>query len=429
MEKIYLIGIGGGSAAYLVDLLRNEGKEVSGSDAKHNSITDRVSLMGVDVHIPHDANFITEDISEVWYSAAITESSLGYIELLKAKELRIPIFTFAEAAARYFNRAKVRIAVAGTHGKSTTTAMLGWVLEKAGLNPTVALGAKLNAWGGNSRVGNPGLFVIEADEYARRFLEYHPTHTIVLNVDHDHFDTYSTEDEFVGAFRALVGQTSELVVINKGANNSLKVIDGCKAEVADFGSEQDVKLLIPGEHNRSNAKAVIQVATRLGVSLDAVIDALGSFSGISRRFEHIGSLSNDVEIYDDFGHHPTEIAATLAGAREMYPGYKIILVHQPHQAGRLAHLMNETANALSGADEIILLPVFTVAGRENNEDVKNATSNILAQKLVSLGKGVEVVLDNDQALKKVQDLMKQKSLVITMGATDVWKVGRGLLKK
>lgn len=428
MENIYLIGIGGGSASYLVDLALNEGKEVSGSDAKSNEITGRLISRGVSVHIPHDSNFVKEDISEVWYSAAITASAPGYVELAKAKELGIPTLTFAEAAARYFNRASIRIAVAGTHGKSTTTAMLGWVLEKAGLNPTVALGAKLNAWGGNSRVGDPDLFVIEADEYAKRFLEYKPTHTIVLNIDHDHFDTYPAETDFIDAFKQLVKQTSDLVIVDGRDKNIVRVIDGSVTEVNCYNDQpSNIKLLMPGDHNRDDARAVMALALHLGVSEDLIIESLGSFPGIARRFEHIGSLPNCVEVYDDFGHHPTEIAATLAGAREMYPDYKIILVHQPHQAGRLVHLMDETAEALCGSDEIILLPVYTVAGRENAEDVRDGTSVVLAKKIADMGKNIEIVSNNDEAVKKVKELIVPRSLIITMGATEVWEVAKILV--
>lgn len=447
--KVYLIGIGGAAAAYLVELARQDGSEVSGSDASSTGSTAQMSDRGVVVHIPHNRSHIDKTIDEVWFSAAITENAPGHVELLRARELGIPTLTFAEASARFFNRARTRIAIAGTHGKSTTTAMVGWILEKNGYDPTVALGATMKMWNGSARVGSGDVFVIEADEYAKRFLELDPTHSVVTAVDPDHFDTYPDEDALFASFRQFVQSTVDTVVAHGDARVRAIMEDyngrlmyygfGQTDQTCDIWIERDetgmtfvmplhlpMVLQVIGDHNLLNALASIVICSRVGVPYARGIRALADFPGVLRRFEYMGNMGDDVLVYDDYGHHPVEIEATLKAARQSFPDHYIILVHEPHQAGRLMHLMNQTAAALTKADHVVLLPVYVVRGREQEHDVLEATSERLAEQVKKLDGSVELVHDYTEALAAVQKAIKSKSLIITMGATEVWKVSKQL---
>ena len=425
--KVHIIGIGGAAAAYLIDLAQANGYEITGSDNAGLAVEGMFKGKKIKVFSQHEKNNITNDIDEVWYSAAVTKESPGYQEINSAHALQIPCLSFAQVAARFFNRANIRIAVAGTHGQSTTTAMLGWVLEKAGLNPTVALGAKLKDWGGNARIGDADIFVIEADEYARRFLEFNPTHTIITSIEQDHFDTYPTEEDYREAFAKLIEQTTHALVINSTYPMSQNIIRGFKEILIKYDHPiKNVKLNIFGKHNLLNATAVYEMAKILGMPHQSIIKGLATFPGIERRFEYIGKVGEAI-IYDDYAHHFTEIEATITGAKEAYPGYKIVLIYQPHQAGRLRHQLNETAEAMCIADNVILLPVYQVAGRENNEDMAIATSDELARRVVKLGQEVDLAPNYEAAAKKVRQFLRGKVLIITMGATDVWKVGQILM--
>jgi UDP-N-acetylmuramate--alanine ligase len=426
--KVHIIGIGGTAAAYLVDIAINNGYVVTGSDSSSTNDFHKLENMGIRIFNSHRAENVSKDINEIWYSAAITNSSSGYIEIEAAKRFDVPCLSFAQVAARFFNRANIRIAVAGTHGKSTTTAMMGWVLEKAGLNPTVALGAKLGEWGGNSRLGDESIFVIEADEYARRFLEYNPTHAIITSVEQDHFDTYPTALEYENAFKKLVNLTTHALVINYQYPMSHNIIKGFDGTLIKYTEPlAGITLHMPGKHNLLNATAVYEMASILGVPHAIIIDALKSFPGIERRFEYIGSVG-ETKIYDDYGHHASELRATLEATKETFPDMKLILIYQPHQAGRLRHQMDETVSALDIADKVILLPVYKVPGRESDEDVEVATSEELMYRAVKLGQDVELAQSNEEAANKVRNYLKSRTLILTMGATDVYKVGQLLLK-
>ncbi len=458
--NVYLIGIGGSAAAYLVDLAKAYDYKVSGSDAVESEAITAVRAKKIKVFVPHNPLAITDAIDEVWYSAAITPHSAGYAELAQAKFHGIPTLTFAQAAARFFNRAERRIAVAGTHGKSTTTAMVGWILEKAGLNPTVAVGAELSVWNGNSRIGDPDLFVIEADENARRFLEYRPTHAIVTNLDLDHFDTYPTEKGLVEAYGQFIQSTSQALVINGHDERLRKAATNYKQQLLSYGvvshhhkldlsiesidqsggESQSIRALIrplnvslslrvAGMHNLLNASAAILLCSTLGVDPERAAHALSTFPGVARRFEYIGHGQAGQEIRDDYGHHPVEIEATLQGARQFYSDRPIVLIFQAHQAGRLRRLLDQTAAALAKADQVILLPVYLVEGREDPEDVALATSEALAKAAKAKGAKVELAKDYESAAALVKKIAPAKSLILTMGATDVWKVSRMLVKK
>jgi UDP-N-acetylmuramate--alanine ligase len=426
--KVHIIGIGGTAAAYLVDIAIHNGYSVTGSDSSSTNSYHKLEKMGIRIFNSHSAENVFRDINEIWYSAAITRTSNGYIEIEAAKKLDIPCLSFAQVAARFFNRANIRIAVAGTHGKSTTTAMMGWVLEKAGLNPTVALGAKLGEWGGNSRLGDESVFVIEADEYARRFLEYIPSHAIITSVEPDHFDTYPQAADYENAFKKFVSQTTHALVINNQYAMSHNIIKGFDGILIKYNEPlPGIALRIPGSHNLLNATAVYEMASILGVPNATIMDALKSFPGIERRFEFIGNVGEAL-IYDDYGHHASELLATLEAAKESFSDRKLILIYQPHQAGRLRHQMDETVSALNIADKVILLPVYQVPGREKDEDVQVATSEELAYRAVKLGQDVELAHSYEEAAGKARNYLKSKTLILTMGATDVYKVGQLLLK-
>jgi UDP-N-acetylmuramate--alanine ligase len=293
---------------------------------------------------------------------------------------------------------------------------------------------------------------MEADEYAKRFLELDPTHSIVTAIDPDHFDTYPDEDALMAGFRQFIESTVDTVVAHSehrvreaSGNFGGRIIYygfGQAEEARDMWIERDgngvarvmplnvpISLKVIGDHNLLNALAAIAVCSRVGVPYAKGILALADFPGVLRRFEYIGKIGKDVLVYDDYGHHPVEIEATLMAARQQFPDHCILLVYEPHQAGRLMHLMNETAASLTKADRVVLLPVYVVRGREQERDILEATSEHLAEQVKKLGGSVNLVQNYDEAAATVKTMLEPKTLIITMGATDVWKVAQLLVSK
>ncbi|MGI6103280.1 MAG: UDP-N-acetylmuramate--L-alanine ligase [Patescibacteria group bacterium] len=410
----HLIGIRGSAMSGVAALLRAQGHVVRGSDLSETG---------------HRATNITSDIDRVVYTPAVTPGSPGWVELEAAKRVGIPALRLDEMQAELTKDATL-MAVTGTHGKSSTTAMLAHVLEVTGRNPSVLLGAPIPAWEGrNYRVGNPSLWVVEADEYKRKFLTLSPTVAVITNVEFDHADVYRDLADVESAFAAFVDRVRPGGTVIAHAEPAVDVVLGRTPEgvsIIRYGAQYDYrpellpKLRVLGDHQRLNATAVLAAAEVLGVSREDALTALGSFGGVGRRLEYIGERDG-VIVYDDYGHHPTEVRASLAAFRSAFPDRRRVVAFQPHQHSRVHALFAEFAAAFGDADKVLLADVYAVPGRNEGIEVD---AGELADAI--RGHGVDVI--HVGSLESLTSVLRRElrpgDAFLTVGATDITNVGR-----
>lgn len=404
IKKVYFIGIGGIGMSAVARMLLGEGKEVVGSDRAESLVTDELEKIGVKVFYKQEADNITPDIDLVIYTIAMTDDSP---ELVKARELGLECRTYPEMLG-LISADKYTIAVAGTHGKTTTTAMIAGVMIEAKLDPTVIVGSLLKS-GTNFVAGKSKYLVVEACEYRRSFLNLHPTLAVVTNIDADHLDYYKDLDDIKNAFAQFLSQSEN------------KIVDYQKylAKVPE--------LLVPGEHNRQNAAVALAVADFLQIDEEVAKQALSKFTGTWRRFEFKGETKNGALVYDDYAHHPTEIKASILGAREFMKKRslegKLIVVFQPHLYSRTKLLKDDFAEALALADKAILLPIY--AAREPVDLEVN--SELLAGLIRARGGAVDSAQNPLEASKMALEWAGKGDLLITMGAGDISQLAPNLL--
>ncbi len=414
IAQIHMIGVGGIGMSGLARLFLHEGKVVSGSDRAPSDITNALELEGVqffDGQVPEN---VTNDIDMVVYTEAMSQD---HPEMVAAKALGVPMMNYFEALGLVANQYYL-IAVAGTHGKTTTTAMLIDVLEEAGLDPSAIVGSLRAKTKSNYRAGKSKYFVVEACEYKRDFLHLEPDVLIITNLEAEHLDYYKDLADVQAAFRELALKVRDGgAVIAEIANpNVAPVVAGLSVEVIDYKPSLDLSLplKVPGLHNRMNAAAALAAASKIGIASEVAKSALADFAGTWRRFEYKGEI-NGSPIYDDYGHHPTEIAATISGARELYPERQLTLVYQPHMYSRTHALFDDFVKALSLADEVILTPIY--AAREPNE------SGVSSQRLAeAIGGKARTVSDLNAAAAEIKNSADQNGVVLVMGAGDVTRV-------
>ena len=415
VKKAHFIGVGGIGMSGLARLFLHEGTSVSGSDRSPSEITNALEKEGLRFY-PQDAGDIkTEtDIDLVVYTEAMAKD---HPEMVAARTLKVPMVNYFEALGLVANQYYL-IAVAGTHGKTTTTAMLIDVLEEAGLDPSAIVGSLRAKTKSNYRAGKSKYFVVEACEYKRDFLHLEPDVLVITNLEAEHLDYYHDLADVQAAFRELaLKMPKDGAVIAEVANqNVAPVLEGLSCEVIDYKPHLDLslKLKLPGVHNRMNAAAALAAATKLGIDPSVAKQALQNFTGTWRRFEYKGEISG-APVYDDYGHHPTEIKATINGARELYPDKKLVLVYQPHMYSRTSALFDDFVSALGLADKVILAPIY--AARENNE------SGVSSEKLAeAIGEKALAVSDLKSAEEKMRSEANGSSLILVMGAGDVSNV-------
>jgi len=442
--RVHFVGIGGIGMSAIARVLLEDGVSVSGSDLRLTSITRGLEALGAKVHAGHEAAHVGDARMVVFSSAVPADNP----EVAEAKRKDIPVLKRAQVLGRLMG-GRLGIAVAGTHGKTTTSAMIAFILERAGLDPTALVGGELVNWGANARTGKGSCLVAEADEFDGSFLHFEPRVAVVTNVELDHPDCYPSLQSVVRAFRqflALVPSSGWSVVCGDDpqarelASPGETVLYGLGSDVdwqatdlslLEGGGHSFVvlsggmplatfRLRVPGVHNVRNALAAICVTHRLEVPVQAIQEALEEFRGVRRRFEVRGTAGG-VTVVDDYAHHPTEIAATLATAREAFPDRRVWAVFQPHTYSRTRALMEDFARALEAADHIIVTSIY--AARETDD----------------LGlSGEEIVdrMDHDDATF-IADLreatgflagrLREGELVLTLGAGDVWKVAQETL--
>jgi UDP-N-acetylmuramate--alanine ligase len=416
--KIYFIGIGGIGVSALAQYYLAKGNQIFGSDAYDSEIIRMLQKKGVEIFIgPQKQENIKENYDLVIFSPAVKEDNP---ELTEARKKGLKCLSYPEALGE-LTKEYFTIAITGTHGKSTTTAMVALILIKAGLDPTVIVGTKLKEFNdSNFRMGQSQYLVIEACEHEASFLKYYPRIAIITNIEEDHLDYYKNFANIQKAFDTFALQVSPNGFIIKNKKSELKA----KTEIIDFSLENldDVRkiktiLKIPGEHNILNGLAALSLARLLGISDEIALSALSEFYGSWRRFE-ITTLSNFILI-DDYAHHPTEIAATLKSTREKFPDKKICCVFQPHQYQRTQFLWFDFISVFQLAlvekmiNSLILIDVYDVIGREGGEIKEKFNSKIMAEKIAN-----DCVYLEDK--KNLEGYFADSQIIIMMGAGNIY---------
>jgi UDP-N-acetylmuramate--alanine ligase len=444
-RRIHFVGIGGIGMSGIAELLANLGYSVSGSDARRSEATARLEqAFGVVIFEGHSAEHL-DDADVVVYSSAVRP---GNPELVSARARGIPVIPRAEMLAELM-RLRFSIGVAGSHGKTTTTSMIALVLERAGLDPTAVIGGRLSAFGSNARLGRGDYMVAEADESDRSFLMLWPSIAVITNIDDEHMESYGSLAELQRAFvefankvpfygatvacaddphlRAVLPRITRRLV-TYGLDSPDAQVFGTGVELGAFGGRCMVhrrgadgvetwgplELAVPGRHNLQNALAAVAVGDRVGLEFSRIAAALANFSGAERRFERHGEVSG-VIIVDDYGHHPTEIAAVIAAARATLHR-RLVVAFQPHRYSRTAHLMDAFGPSLRGADEIVLADIYPAG----EEPIEGVTVERLGESIRSAaGCPVHVRRTLDDVLIELMRILQPGDAVVTLGAGSI----------
>lgn len=443
---VHFVGIGGSGMSGIAEVMLSLGYAVQGSDLKPNKQIKRLENQGATVFIGHASDNI-QDADAVVVSSAVDEANP---EVAAAREQLMPVVSRAEMLAELM-RFRYSIAVAGTHGKTTTTSLIASVLAEGGLDPTFVIGGRLKSANANARLGQGDYLVAEADESDASFVHLKPMLAVVTNIDADHMSTYDGDIEklksgFIKFLRNLPFYGLAVVCIDDPGVND--VIADIGRSVTSYGTNEDadfrainiifdaattefdvvrkssedilhIKLQLPGMHNVRNALAAIAVANELQISNAAVAKSLEEFEGIDRRFQCMGNIktaAGTIMLVDDYGHHPTEIAATLSAARSGWPDKRVVLVFQPHRYSRTRDLMDDFATVLSDADVLVLLNVYAAG----EEPITGADGQAMARAVRARGSVEPVFIESLDALQPVLlDLLEDDDLLLTMGAGDI----------
>ena len=444
VEYVHFIGIGGISMSGIAKVLLNNGIKVSGSDISESDTVKELRAEGAQVFMGHNAsNITTQDL--VVYTSAVKDDNP---EIIAAKEKGIELIDRATMLGRIMKNYKTAVSVAGTHGKTTATSMLAYIMLSACLDPTVMVGGKLDGIDGNLRIGKSEYFLTETCEYMRNFLKFFPTVAVILNVEEDHLDYYKDIDDIIDAFHnfALLVPREGAVIVNKESENALKSVENINAPVYTFGFENadftaknirfskygypsfeiyengkkllDISLSVTGMHNVLNATGAALTAMKMGISTEAVHKGLEAFTGTKRRFEKKGFV-NGALVIDDYAHHPTEITATLNALKNVEHNH-VWCIFQPHTYTRTYSLFDEFVAALSKAENMIITDIY--AARE--KDTGLITSKQLADKIEGA-----LYLDT---FEKITDYIRSNAsegdIVLTMGAGNVCDIGPMLIE-
>ncbi|MVB11933.1 UDP-N-acetylmuramate--L-alanine ligase [Caprobacter fermentans] len=445
VKKIHFVGIGGSGMCPIAEILFHQGYQLTGSDISESDTLERVRSYGIPVFMGQKAENI-DGAELVVYTAAVKPDNP---ELVAAREKNIPTVERSVMLGMVARRYENAVAVSGTHGKTTTTAMITQILIGAGKDPSAVIGGKLPLIGGNGRVGHSDTIVCEACEYVDTFLQLHPAISVILNIDNDHLDYFGTVENTIRSFHQFAEQTSRLLVVNGDNKNAMKAVEGLEGkEILTYGFDKEndyyadeicntlrarekfvvyrkgeklaeVTLSVPGKHNIYNALAAFAVADHLGIEPKVIAENLHQFTGVHRRFELLGEYGG-VTVADDFAHHPTEIAATLTAAKQM--GFsRVWAVFQPHTYSRTYMLLDDFAKVLQIADRVVLSEILAV--RETN------TYHIYAKDLADKIPGCVWFKTFDEISDYMLEHAKDGDLILTLGGGDVYKCANLIVKK
>ncbi|QBF83348.1 UDP-N-acetylmuramate--L-alanine ligase [Shewanella maritima] len=452
IKRIHFVGIGGAGMGGIAEVLLNEGYQVSGSDIAQNTVTDRLAHFGASVIIGHHAQSVN-DVDVVVVSTAIDEQNP---EIIAAKELRIPIVRRAEMLAELM-RYRHGVAVAGTHGKTTTTSLIASVYGQAEKDPTFVIGGLLNSAGTNARLGTSRYLIAEADESDASFLHLQPMVSVITNIEADHMDTYGGDFEvlkttFVDFLQNLPFYGVAVMCIDDEVIREIMPRVGRQIVTYGFSNDADVQAIdfkqnghqssftvkrkgkadlaislnLPGAHNVLNALATIAVATEDEIDDQAIVNALASFEGIGRRFQHLGEFATDngnVMLVDDYGHHPTEVAATIKAARAGWPDKRLVMAYQPHRYSRTRDLYEDFVEVLSQVDCLVLLDVYAAG----ETAIPGADGRALCRSIRARGQLDPVFVSSPEQLASVlPDVLQEGDLLITQGAGNIGALSKEL---
>ena len=452
VERIHFVGIGGAGMSGIAEVLVNEGYHVSGSDLAPNAVTNRLADKGAEIFFGHQASNI-DGSSVVVASTAIDQTNP---ELAAARELRIPVVRRAEMLAELM-RYRHGIAIAGTHGKTTTTALVTQIYSEAGLDPTFVNGGLVKSAGTNARLGSSRYLIAEADESDASFLHLQPMVCVVTNIEADHMDTYGGDFEvlkqtFVDFLHNLPFYGLAVMCIDDPVVRELLPRIGRQVITYGFSEDADVRLVdydqrgqqghfsilrkgkpalqiklnIPGKHNALNATAAVAVATEEGVADEAITRALAEFEGTGRRFDHLGEFetgNGKVMLVDDYGHHPSEVDVTIQAARAGWEDKRLVMVFQPHRYSRTRDLYDDFANVLEQVDVLVMLDVYAAG----EVPIAGADGRALCRTIRGRGKLDPIFVPNIDALPSaLANILQNDDLVLTQGAGDVGKIARQL---
>ncbi len=449
IKKIHFVGIGGIGMSGIAEIMLSRGFKISGSDMSASATTERLESIGIPVTIGHSTT-IENDVDVLVYSSAVSMSN-PEVEAAVAKG--IPVIKRSEMLAETM-RMKYGIGIAGTHGKTTTTSMVGLVLTEAGIDPTIIVGGKLSSLGGtNARLGKSDYIVVEADEFDRTFLSLTPSIAAITTLETDHLDTYKDLDDIKGAFVQFANRVPffgfVILCLDEPALQDIRPL--IKRKILSYGTTQqadvraidikynefsstytvdykgeelgEITLNIPGKHNVNNSLVAVAIAKELGVEFSVIKNALESFSGVYRRFET--KYNKEILVVDDYAHHPTEINATLSGIRN---GWKrrLVAVFQPHLYSRTKDFYTEFGRAFLNSDIFICTDVYPA----REEKIEGITGELIANAAKSFGHKNVIYLENKEDIpSKLLEIVDDDDIVVTLGAGDIWKYGEKFIEE
>lgn len=448
-QWIHMVGIAGAGMSGIAKVLHEQGHKVSGSDLQQNNITDNLMKMGIEIFLGHSSSNLREGVDLLAVSSAIPQNNP---EVVSARENGIPVIKRGELLAQIVNQYK-GIAVAGAHGKTTTTAMMYKVLSDSKLDPSFVLGGQLQSDQQNAKLGSGEYFVTESDESDASFLALSPYICIVTNIEGDHLDYYKSFSNLQKAFQQFINQVrTDGFAVLYGEDESIKKISSqLTGKKIFYGQSQDcdyyfanwqteglgsvfevfkrgqkigkLKLQIPGKHNALNALAVLAVAMEIGIDFQIIKDSLAGFSGANRRFQIIGK-EKGVLIVDDYAHHPTEIKATLRATREIHPG-RIIAVFQPHRYSRTSLLAKEFGRSFIDADMVFITDIYSAGEKK----IAGVSGDLIYNAALQADCNAFYAADKGSVENLLLEQLKEGDLLITLGAGDIWKTGLSILNK
>ena len=444
IKRIHFVGIGGIGMSGIAEILLSHDIRISGCDAKATQITERLKAEGIEIAIGHDASHVS-GADLVVVSSAIRPDNP---EVIAARAQGIEVIRRAEMLGRIVAE-KTSVGIAGTHGKTTTSAMTSVVLSEAGLDPTMIVGGVVRNVESNAKVGASDYLVVEADEYDRSFLALDPTHIVITNIEADHLDCYRDLDDIRGAFETFASKVKHGVVVGCADDaNVRELLAKIEARALSYGLSESanlratdldyrpdgtsfrvafeheilgpVDLQVPGDHNVRNALAAIAIGIELGIPFDTIATALSRYRGVERRFQLLGE-KDGVLIVDDYAHHPTEIRATLEAARKTYPDRRLVALFQPHLYSRTRDFSADFAEALSLADVALVAPIYPA----REEPIDGVSSDLITDAATRSGsKHVQPFgATGSEAVTRMRAQLRPGDLFVTMGAGDINEVG------
>jgi len=450
VRRLHMVGIGGAGMSGIAEVLHENGFVVTGSDMGEGSVIDYLKHLGIRVDSKHEAKNV-ENADLVVYSSAIPYDNP---ELVEARARRIPVIRRAEMLGELM-RMKYTLAISGTHGKTTTTSIVGEIWEAAGLDPTIIVGGVVKGKGSGAKVGKGDYLIAESDEFDRSFLSMMPSSAIVTNIDADHLDTYENIDEIKEAFVQFVnkipfyGQAILCIddpnvqqiyskvrkpVITYGFSRQAKYhIDNLRFEKGyphfeifnDGNSLGEFQLQIPGRHNVLNATAAVALAMEEGIDVEVARRAVAAFEGVQRRFEFLGE-KNDVLVFDDYAHHPTEATATLQGFRDAFPDRRVIVAFQPHLFSRTRDQHDAFGSAFANCDVLLCTDIYPARERP----IEGVTGALVSDSALAFGhRNARFVGDQMNLLPILKEELKPGDVVVLMGAGNIWKLGQKILEE